>query len=220
VQRLTSPAPLSIKSLDQAGRLEGYASVFHVRDLHGDRVAPGAFRDSLARHAAQRSAPALLLGHDHAAPIGRWLSLAEDDVGLRVEGQLALELPEAQRAHTLLKSGSVDGLSVGMVLDPSDLAPLDTGGRLIRRAELVEVSLVACPANQAARVTSVKGARPAGPRELEQVLRAAGYSQREARAIVARGFHGLALDPEESRKSAELDELRELFRDLSTIPNL
>lgn len=45
-RRFYSPVN-EFKSLDDAGLFCGYASVFGVLDEHGDRVAPGAFCESL-----------------------------------------------------------------------------------------------------------------------------------------------------------------------------
>ncbi len=55
-------APLAKVSAD--GIFEGYASLFGVVDLGRDRVAPGAFRDSLARKGIR--AIKLLWQHDPA----------------------------------------------------------------------------------------------------------------------------------------------------------
>jgi len=218
--RLTPPSVFQLKAVDQAGRFSGYAAVYGNTDTHGDIIAPRAFQASLLKHRQQGTMPALLWAHDPAAPVGAWAVLEEDDLGLRAEGQLTLEVDQARQVHSLLKSGGVTGISVGMMLAREDLAPLESGGRLIKRAELLEASLVSIPANPLARVTSVKaaGTRPASPREFEQALRSLGFSLREAKALAAHGWHALQADPTESRKSNEIAEVLDLIRTLSTPP--
>jgi HK97 family phage prohead protease len=46
-------------------------------------------------------------------PIGRWLSIREDSHGLHVEGKLSLGVARAREVHELMKSGALDGLSIG-----------------------------------------------------------------------------------------------------------
>jgi len=135
--------------------IEGYASVFHARDLNGDIVAPGAFKASLAR----RDAPVRML-YQHAAetPIGRWTSFAEDQYGLFVTGELILSSARAREVHALLKGGALDGLSIGY---QAVKARKDKGaGRRIIEASLWEVSIVTFPMATAARITHVGAPHP------------------------------------------------------------
>jgi uncharacterized protein len=203
--RLTQPSLFQLKSVDQAGRFSGYAAVYGNIDAHGDVIAPGCFAESLRTHARQGSMPAMLWSHDPTAPVGAWHDLAEDNHGLRAEGQLTLEVAAAREAHALLKAGAVTGLSVGMRIAPGDITKAEHGGRLIRRAELAEVSLVSLPANPAARVTAVKALqdRPQSLRDFERALRGLGFSGTEAKTLAARGWR----DPHDTRS----DDLRELL---------
>ena len=57
-------------SVDKRGYFEGYASVFNVVDLHGDKVLPGAFGDSIQRHQRCNSFPKMLWQHQSHAEIG------------------------------------------------------------------------------------------------------------------------------------------------------
>ncbi len=134
--------------------IEGYASVFHTRDLNGDIVAPGAFKVSLAR----RAAPVRML-YQHAAdtPIGRWTSFVEDRRGLFVRGEIILSSPKAREVHALLRGGALDGLSIGY--QPTKARKGPVGGRRITEADLWEVSVVTFPMAQSARITHVGPAR-------------------------------------------------------------
>ena len=149
-------APATVSHVSTDGEFEGYASLFGVMDLCRDVVAPGAFRDTLKGRA--RNPVRMLWQHDPAEPIGEWLSIVEDARGLKVKGRLDLSVARAREALSLLRSGALDGLSIGF---RTELATKDgSGGRVLRKIDLWEISLVTFPAMLQARVTSVKRARP------------------------------------------------------------
>ena len=68
------------------GIFEGYASVFNNTDSDGDIILPGAFKNALAN---QTRKVAMFFNHKTwELPVGKWDSLAEDEKGLYVRGQL------------------------------------------------------------------------------------------------------------------------------------
>jgi HK97 family phage prohead protease len=144
-------APFAKISAD--GAFEGYASLFGVIDLGRDRVVQGAFRDCLARKPP--SAVKLLWQHDPAHPLGVWEEIAEDEKGLKVRGQLDLAVAKAREVHALMRSGAVDGLSIGF---RTERARKDnaTGVRNLEKLDLWEVSIVTFPMLPGARVSAVK----------------------------------------------------------------
>lgn len=75
---------LDLKSIGDDGVFEGYASLFDAEDLGRDVIAPGAFRESLARKGAQGIR--LLFQHRPEEPIGVWDTLKEDRRGLFARG--------------------------------------------------------------------------------------------------------------------------------------
>ncbi|WP_449306947.1 HK97 family phage prohead protease [Pseudochelatococcus sp. B33] len=133
---------------DDEGVFEGYASLFGVPDLGGDIIAPGAFRETLARRGA--AGVRLLWQHDPGEPIGAWLSLKEDEHGLRVRGRLSLDARRARDVHALIRTGAVDGLSIGFRTERARREA--TGLRRIFRLDLWEVSVVTFPMAPGARV--------------------------------------------------------------------
>jgi uncharacterized protein len=147
--------PARLERVDETGLFEGYASLFGVADLSRDVVEPGAFRQSLARRGA--SGVKLLWQHDPATPIGRWLSLVEDEKGLRVRGRLTLSVARARELHALMRDGAVDGLSIGFRTERSRADP-GSGRRHLLKVDLWEVSLVTFPMLPQARVSAVKAA--------------------------------------------------------------
>ncbi len=140
---------------NDTGFIAGYASVFNVTDSQGEAVQAGAFARAI-KNAQQRGVlPAMLWMHDPEQPIGVWHKLYEDRKGLWVEGQLALRGQKAAELYELLKMGAVSGLSIGYRVQGARLDRINKR-KLLTDIELVEVSLVTFPANNAARVQAVK----------------------------------------------------------------
>jgi len=130
--------------------IEGYASRFGLRDLNDDVVVPGAFRDSLLRTGAR--GVRMLYQHQVKSPVGVWDEIVEDAMGLFVRGRIIDASPEARMAGALVRTGVVDGLSIGFRTEKS--RPSD-GGRLrvLAAVELWEISIVTFPMLPSARIT-------------------------------------------------------------------
>lgn len=141
---------------DQPGTITGYAAVWGHRDTFGDVVQRGAFAKTLAAHRAAGTRPLMLWAHDPTKPIGTWTEMREDDTGLHVEGSLVLDSTQGRDAHALLKAQALDGLSIGFRTVRAQAAT--GGGRIVHEMELIEISLVARPAQAAARVSSIRSA--------------------------------------------------------------
>ncbi len=171
------------------GTFEGYGSVFGNTDLGGDIVLPGAFKSATARKTK------LLWQHDPREPIGVWDELSEDSKGLKLKGRLALNTRRGAEAYELLKMGALDGLSIGFTMGRKDYEYDEaTGVRRIKAVKLLEVSLVTFPMNTRATTTRVKSAT--SKRELEHLLRDAGFSRSEAKHVA--GLTQLpAVDPDD-----------------------
>ena len=185
--RETRAYALQIKAAGDDGSVEGYGSVFGVRDNYDDVIAKGAFMASLAAHKAAGTMPAMLWQHDAGQPIGIWTGMTEDEKGLRITGKLALDTAKGKEAHALLKMGALNGLSIGFV-SKQWAYDRETEVRTLTEIDLWEVSLVTFPANEKARITGVKNAdvgAMASLRDAERALRDAGLSAETARAFVA-----------------------------------
>ena len=175
---------LQIKAAGEDGTIEGYGSVFGVRDNYDDVIVAGAFQASLAAHRAAGTMPAMLWQHDATEPIGIWTEIVEDAKGLRMKGMLALDTARGKEAYALLKMGALNGLSIGFI---SKKWSYEGDLRILAEVDLWEVSMVTFPANEAARVTSVKSADDmSAPKDAERILREAGFSKSDATAFVSR----------------------------------
>jgi HK97 family phage prohead protease len=210
-------APLQIKSLnseDGDRTFEGYGAFFSNVDRVGDVIRPGAFGKSLEDHKSAGTTPALCLHHDLKRPIGTFTSIGEDASGLAVQGKLTTGVRDADEAYALLKDGALHSMSIGYrVVDEEYDAK--SGINYLNEINVHEISLVTIPANAAAVVTSVKDA-DGNPdiRELEKVLRDAGLSRKEAKAVLSCGFKAL----EEVPVSAE--EAEQVKRDAEAVQAL
>jgi len=199
---------LEMKELREDGTFSGYGSVFGVLDSYGDKVAPGAFKASLAKHKANGTRPKLLWQHKQDQPIGFWEELREDNHGLFLQGKLLIQDdPVARRAYAHLKAGSIDGLSIGFMTVKADR---DEKGatRTVREVDLWEVSVVTFPANGASRASEIRAEDEISAlttlKDCERYLREAGHppSRSEAVAIVSR-IKAIAQREAEAARQAE-----------------
>ena len=214
IKSLSIPFELK-REPDQDGTFEGYASVFDIVDNGLDVVNRGAFTKSL-----DRRKPKLLWQHDMAQPIGVWDEIKEDERGLHVKGRISKDVQKGAEAMALLKMGAIDSMSIGY----RTVQAVKEGNGSVRRLvelDLFEVSLVTIPMLDAATVTDVKSIKTV--REFEKALRDAGFSQREAKAIAADGFKGLAEhrdDVEDEPETGFDDDTLNLLRQLQEIINV
>jgi len=199
---------LSIEGLNENGKFKGYASVFDVMDNHMDVVVKGAFINTLKTKKDIK----LLWQHKADEPIGIFTEIREDEKGLYVEGQLLLDVQRANEAYALLKSGAIDGLSIGYSVKDYEIDD-ETGIRILKEVDLWEISLVTFPANEAAGVVAVKSA-PQTVREFENFLREAGFSRKSAKVIALNGFES------QKQRDAGDDEFLKLETALDRVVNI
>lgn len=199
-----------LKAAGEDGLIEGYGSVFGVKDAYADIVAAGAFGETLAAHKAAGTMPAMLWQHDTAEPIGVWTDMVEDEKGLRVKGQIVMETERGKAAHALLKKGALRGLSIGFVSKEWSY-DRESDIRTLTKVDLWEVSLVTFPANGKAMVDSVKCAvdQIVAPKDAERALREAGFPRSDATAFVSRVMRMGEERREAAQSTAELKRAAE-----------
>lgn len=197
--------PLELKNISDR-EFDGYGSVFGNVDLGGDIVLPGAFKRSLAEWRERSDLPAMFWMHDPSRVPGKWLSMSEDDDGLSVKGVLA-PTDLGNEIHALLRMEAVRGMSIGYRTREHDWDK--SGNRLIKEAELWEVSVVSLPMNPLARVQHVKsrlserGEYVPTIREFEKSLRSAGLSRDVAKRLIAKVYEDEERDvPTRSRSDS------------------
>lgn len=131
-------------------KFEGYASTKDI-DLVDDIVEPTAFDAFL-----NKEMPVMLWQHDSREPVGVFDEAKSDDQGLFVRGRMPKEdTMVSGRIMPQMKIGSVKAMSIGFRVRRAKYDN-EKGIRIIKEADLPEVSLVTFPANPAARVTALK----------------------------------------------------------------
>lgn len=172
-----------LKADSEARTIEGWASTFGNIDSDDDIIVPGAFAESL-----KAKMPKMLWQHDSTQPCGIWTEAQENAQGLYVKGTI-LDTQLGNDVYKLALAGAIDSLSIGFVTKEYTINT-ETWVRTILSLDLWEVSLVTFPANDRAKLTSVKS-KPENERDLEEILRDAGYSRKEAKKIVSEGYKAL-----------------------------
>ena len=93
IRKTLSLSSVDLKMEGDSGRFTGYASVFGGVDSYGDTIVKGAYESTLRNNGK----PHMYLEHSWAGfassgagllPIGKYISVKEDDHGLLVEGEL------------------------------------------------------------------------------------------------------------------------------------
>jgi HK97 family phage prohead protease len=180
--------------VDQKERIfKGYASTYDL-DSGGDIIVKGAFAKSLEANKVK-----VLWQHKTDVPIGRPLLMREDEKGLYVEAKIS-QTTAGNDAMTLLMDGVIDSMSIGYITKESEFR--NDGVRLLKEVDLFEFSLVSYPMNDKAVITQVKNQFDV--RELENILREAGYSNSQAKKMATAGIKSLREVGDEQKALAEL----------------
>lgn len=234
----TKAFPLTVKKLDDIGEFEGYGSVFGVKDSQNEIVDPPAFNESLVKHKREGTFPLMLWQHNSDEPIGVWEDLSADGKGLFAKGRLLVNqnVPEADKAHSLLKAGAVRGLSIGFRIMQGGVQEDDKAPGIfhLTKLDLQEVSIVSFPSNRRAVVDAVKsddderaiqylkrfqewtrrvrdGDIPL-PKEFEALLRDAGLPRKQCEHIASRVHTVLRGDPAGEEATAAVKTALDDFR--------
>jgi len=164
------------------GMFTGYAAVTGNVDLGNDIILKGAFQDSLAK--TDPSKVRVLWQHDWNNPIGKTFSMQEDDKGLRVDGELLLDIERARDTRTLIKNNAIDGLSIGFTIDDFSY---DNNTRVIKKLTVHEYSFVTFAMNPQAIVNDIKSCKLESVRDCEHYLRdVCMLSRSEAKTLISK----------------------------------
>lgn len=127
---------------------DGYASVYGVQDEQNDVIIQGAFHDINSNCNFL-----LLLEHEQKKIIGV-AHVYEQCIGLYACGAIMLHYQYAQHALFAINEGIITHMSIGYKVIKSYK---ENDIRYIEKAKLYEVSLVTRPANQQAKILTLKG---------------------------------------------------------------
>lgn len=187
MERKAFNCSLEFKEVGEDGLFEGHAAVFNNVDLGGDRIKRGAFRRTIEETGGKWP---VLMGHIMSRPVGFSTGADEDSKGLHVFGEFTLGSDDGRNAYALAKHAAAlkqpFGLSIGYgVAEGGAKVNGETGVRDLSDLDVYEYSLAAVPMNQRARIGRVKAAgEPLTEREIEGLLRDAGFSSNEAKCLI------------------------------------
>lgn len=213
--------PLSnceVKFEGEAGVFTGYASVFNGLDSYNDTILPGAFEKTLK----SGRLPHMFINHNsYDIPVGDWMSLSEDDTGLKAEGQIDLIHRDGPTLHSAMMKKRMDGLSIGFRIPAGGAEESKSGGRIINAIDLVEISVVTSPADDSARITAVKSEIETinTIRDAELFLRDSGQFSRSTAIAFASRFKSIIQSDSdgESKEIAERLTVEKQNADLLTL---
>ena len=126
---------------DGLGRFSGTASTYGNVDQAGDVMIKGCFAKSIAQKGTHFP---LLWSHNMDEVIGSF-DVKSLEESLSIEGKFNMGVQRGKEGYALLKAGDIQGLSIGFSIKDCDWD--SEGHRLIKEADLWEVSLVAFPCN-------------------------------------------------------------------------
>ena len=149
--KLVSNSHVTVKQDDNGDEvleIVGYAST-GSKDRHGDIILPEAWKKGTSEY--ERN-PIILAYHNHDTPAGKTTGLEINKKGLKITGQIS---KAAGNVYTLVKEGILSTFSVGFMVKDADYDE-KTNIFVIKEAELLEISVVAVPANPDATFSIAK----------------------------------------------------------------
>lgn len=199
-----APAVTTEVKATAEGKIEGYASTYGgPPDRHSDIIMPGAFARSLET-AQGGQMPVMLWSHRQEEPIGRWTAMHDAAKGLYVEGVLNLKTERGREAYEHIRAGDAGGLSIGFNVPEGGREYAGKGVFHLKSAEVLEISVVAIPANPAARISTVKNLGTKA--DAIEMLRECGLSKKAATRFAGGGWPALNGEQEDHHKAIQLAE--------------
>jgi HK97 family phage prohead protease len=220
LRKTLSLTDVQLEMEDEIGIFSGYASKWGGVDSYGDTIMKGAFTETLAVNGL----PKMFFNHEWTMPIGKWVVAEEDDIGLFVKGELTPEISLSEDVRAALKHGTLDGLSVGGTIKSTDYVENKNGRVINKWSNLMEISPVVFPADNAARIdlASVKSIDLEAllpecktERDIERLLRDAGLGKWESMAIVSRAK--AIIEGRDAQDDVEVKNLAEIEARLSRL---
>jgi len=149
------------------GIVTGYFSKFNNVDSDGDIMKPGAFTKTISEQGPSSTQPRIkhLLNHDPSQPLGKLLTLKEDEYGLYYESQVGTH-EGGEDFIKMVESGLITEHSIGFkIIKRNQIQSYENYLRnpSLGQFEITEVklyegsSLTAWGANSLTPITSLKG---------------------------------------------------------------
>ncbi|WP_342262045.1 HK97 family phage prohead protease [Alphaproteobacteria bacterium endosymbiont of Tiliacea citrago] len=129
-------------------RIQGLATSYNNSDLTNDVISKDAFASNADSDGFLKKMPAMFFEHDSRQVPGKWTSVKLTKIGIEVEGEIS-----DSKVIDLVQQDNLNGLSIGFFIVYSEMRynlAKNKNYRYIKQAKLVEISLVANPANSKA----------------------------------------------------------------------
>lgn len=170
------------------GLVEAVVTSFKNYDNVNDVIEPKAL-DAYIQKEFNGALP-MLFQHDKNLIIGEWNELAVKGDLVIGKGMIYPEVSKGADTIALISRGQIGATSIGF--KASDYERNDEGGINFKEISLVEISMVARPANPKAQLLSAKNDDGTiDVKSLEIALRDAGLSRKEAKTLIANGVSEL-----------------------------
>lgn len=189
---------VEIKAVDDEQRI--VSAIVSTSDLDdgGDIIMPGAFKKTITENARRIK---MLWQHKSDTPIGKPVFMEEmPSGGLRVDSYVS-RIQKGEDYLTLAKEEIVTEFSIGYIA--KEWSHDDDGIRRISELELMEFSPVTWGMNKHTQLLGIKSIEDLNPRIIEQVLRDAGLSRSQAKAIAGAGVKCLREADQKQAQEAE-----------------
>jgi uncharacterized protein len=212
-------------SVEEEGVFKGLGSGFGDVDQGNDMMVMGCFDESLSMKSPD--AVKCLWQHNQSEPLGYYRKLTSTPSGLEVEGKI-FPTTLGKDALILMKGDDqgkgVDGLSIGFIVEDYEYKTIgERRVRVIKKADLLEISVVTFPMHLRCRINGVKSMNVDQVNELESLseiedaLRDLGLTKNAATALVSKvtEFKSISDEGEPQPEDAEVGEPQEAKSDES-----
>ena len=169
------------------GEIEAVVTSFKNYDTVNDRIKTGALDDFLKEFDGGLQ---MLFQHDKNEIIGEWKEFEIKGDLVIGKGEIYPEVSRGADTIALISRGQIGATSIGF--RAGDYQENEKGGYDFSKIELVEVSMVKRPANPKAQLISAKNDDGTiDVKSLEKLLRDAGLSRKESKALISEGVSEL-----------------------------
>lgn len=154
----------------ESRRISGYAAIFGNKDKAGDILIKGCFSKSIQERGPQSNANDKIVHlwmHNMNEPVGKIVTLIEDDKGLYFEADID-KIDLGDREITQLESGTINQFSIGYsyVWDKVDYDS-EKDAFIVKEVILYEISVVSIGCNGETYYTGLKTAEEVEDKVIE-----------------------------------------------------
>ena len=200
---------ISINS--ESRRISGYEAIFGNSDKAGDILVKGCFAKSIQERGPESNANDKIIHlwmHNMSEPVGRIVTLIEDEKGLYFEAEID-EIELGDREIKQLESGTLNQFSIGYsyVWDKMEYDS-DKDAYIVKEVVLYEISVVSIGCNGETYYTGLKTAEEVEEKsielqeEIEESLKGLPIKKKtEILGLFSKAKALLSIKPDEERKT-------------------